>query len=256
MSALARNGSTGQADSPSSPNQALQTMQLLEALRSYSDAATTQDTHTLVDYLKAIPASSPSNTASPNKQKPTPLHLAIRCARVSVVPLILDHRPGDLNARDASGETPLHLACALGRLDIIAVLLSQPDIDDAIKDDEGRTCLERAKSGEVARLVQTSRNQFNQTYHELLAAYANGAGRDQLVAWVQRRRARCIDFSAKVKGTTVLHEGKLIRLERIDTASSIPVNSGQTKGYTSVGALRRERSRCTGKGWSRQITGR
>lgn len=188
-------------------SQALATMNLLEALRSYSDTSSPQDTKALISYLQAVPATNAGNS----QNKPTPLHLAIRCARVSAVPLILDHRPTDLNARDASGATPLHLACALGRAEVVAVLLSQPEVDDTIKDDEGKTCLERAKSGDVARLIQTSRNQFNQTYLELLAAYTNGGPVDPLMNWVKRNRSRCIDYTTKVppgvKGTTILHEG-------------------------------------------------
>jgi len=130
---------------------------------------------------------------------------------VQAIPLILDHRPTDLNARDVTGSTPLHLACSLGRTDIVAALLAQPEIDDMIKDEEGKTCLERAKSGDVARLIQTSRNQFNQTYLEHLSEYINNGSAEGLMGWLQRRRSRCIDYSAKMptgssKGTTVLHE--------------------------------------------------
>jgi hypothetical protein len=59
-------------------------------------------------------------------------------------------------------------------------------------------------------MIQISRAQFNSTFIDLLTGYLNGDSCEQLLAWVNRRRARCIDFSVKVPsgshGTTVLHE--------------------------------------------------
>ena len=224
--------------------QALATMQLLEALRTYSETSSPQETQSLISYLQSMPSASPAT-----KNKPTPLHLAIRCARVSVVPLILDHRPNDLNARDTTGATPLHLACALGRSDIVAVLLSQLEVDDSIKDDEGKTCLEKAKNGEVARLIQTSRNQFNQTYLELLSTYVTSGESGPLLAWIKRNRSRCIQYSAKVpsgsRGTTIMHEGTVCVSSK-HRSNLMLYASCKEERHAATRTMPGERSRCLG----------
>jgi ankyrin repeat protein len=121
-----------------------------------------------------------------------------------------DHRPLDLNAQDLSGATPLHIAANLSRAEIVAVLLAQAEIDDMIKNDAGQTPLDVAGSAECARLIQVSRATFNATYIDLLSAYLGGGSDEQLLAWISKNRARCIDFSVKVpsgsRGTTILHE--------------------------------------------------
>lgn len=159
----------------------------------------------LLKLLQSIPA------PAPDAHKPTPLHLAVRCAKPSVFPFVLEHRPDDLNIQDGLGQTPLHIASALGRSDLVSVLLAQPNIDDGIADNASRTCFELAATPEVSRLIQTSRSQLNANYVDLLTTYVAHGQAEPLVACLQKPRARCIDFSARTvsaptAGTTVMHE--------------------------------------------------
>jgi hypothetical protein len=86
-----------------------------------------------------------------------------------------------------------------------------------------------------AGMCSVSRSQFNATYLDLLSAYVAsspspvasssssirsavsvsngtfGEARDVLLQFINRPRARCIDFKARTnagRGTTVLHEGR------------------------------------------------
>lgn len=177
----------------------------------------------------AAPSASsgrPATEESDLSPTPTPLHLAVKVARASAIPIVLGARPSELNTRDPAGQTALHIACALGRADIVAVLLAQADIDDMVRDVDGRTCLECCKSPETARLIQVSRAQFNATYASKLLDYmasppspedpatASSPAREALVGWIGKNRSRCLDYSAKVgapgtaksNATTVMHE--------------------------------------------------
>lgn len=167
----------------------------------------------LVNLLESYPQPYAAGASQADKAAGTtpPLHLAVRVASIAVFPLVLQHRPNDLNIQDRqTGQTPLHLACALARTEIVAILLAQPDIDDMIRDENGKTCLDCAATAEPARLVQVSRATFNEKYLELLGQYISDGSTDELTAWLSKPRARCVDFSAKVpsgsRGTTILHE--------------------------------------------------
>ncbi|EDQ99212.1 uncharacterized protein LACBIDRAFT_335212 [Laccaria bicolor S238N-H82] len=83
------------------------------------------------------------------------LHLAVRCASVQTVSLLLSHRAISPNGvhPSGSGTTPLHLAASLGRVDVVNLLLEQENIDDSLKDAQGRTCREVARGKEVVRAI-------------------------------------------------------------------------------------------------------
>ena len=211
------------------PETGLETLRIIEALRNHGDGkASNSDLPNVLAKLrpaKPIAASTNGQDAEP-LPAPTPLQLAVKCARVSAIPIVLSARPSELNARDPAGQTALHLACALSRPDIVAVLLAQPSIDDMIRDLDGKTCLEACKGPDTAQLIQVSRAQFNASFAQKLQEYIGAApsiedpavkswaGRDAVIGWLSKSRARCLDLSARVQplghskssATTLIHE--------------------------------------------------
>ncbi|KAJ6551954.1 hypothetical protein B0H19DRAFT_1159455, partial [Mycena capillaripes] len=109
------------------------------------------------------------------------LHLAIRCASLETVTLLLSHRAISPNGvhPPGSGTTPLHLAASLGRADIVNLLLehhpsaSSPttETDDTLVDAQGRTARDVARGKEVIRVIDDSRAFLNAEYRSLLRSY-------------------------------------------------------------------------------------
>ncbi|KAJ7674024.1 Oxysterol-binding protein-domain-containing protein [Mycena polygramma] len=101
------------------------------------------------------------------------LHLAIRCASLETVTLLLSHRAISPNGvhPPGSGTTPLHLAAALGRADIVNLLLEQEGVDDTRVDAQGLTARECARGKEVGRVFDDSRTFLNASYRSLLRSY-------------------------------------------------------------------------------------
>jgi len=227
------------------PEESLKVYELFEALRTFEPGQSDSTK------LFALIDSSPLQQAAVSRSQslPTPLHTAVRCAKLGTVDLVLRHLssgPGNrlVNAKDLEGQTPLHLASSLGRSDVVMLLLSQPGIDDTLRDAHGRTPVEVAKGSDVATVLQVSRAQFLDSYASLLASYVatgpsdgsatprhgtstlhphsshsphmgSGANldpteaREALFAFVQKERAKCLDFSTLTpgpRGTTIVHE--------------------------------------------------
>ncbi|KAG2367637.1 Oxysterol-binding protein-domain-containing protein [Suillus spraguei] len=142
------------------------------------------------------------------------LHLAIRCASVDTVQLLLSHRAISPNGvhPPGSGTTPLHLAASLGRADIVSVLLDQAGIDDTLRDNNGKTCKDVAKLKEVIQILQDSRSFLNASYRSLLRSYIlssmDASPNAALVALLESPRARGVDLSYldDASGTSLLHE--------------------------------------------------
>ncbi|GAA6003099.1 hypothetical protein JCM10207_001988 [Rhodosporidiobolus poonsookiae] len=102
----------------------------------------------------------------------TPLHLAVRCAKLPIVELVYKRQPQTINAQDARGQTPLHLAASLDRRDVLSYLLVQDDVvDDSIRDRSGKTCLEVAATPEAAGVITLARNKQNEIFLAHLATY-------------------------------------------------------------------------------------
>ncbi|KAG6877723.1 hypothetical protein C0993_004660 [Termitomyces sp. T159_Od127] len=101
------------------------------------------------------------------------LHLAIRCATVPTVALLLSHRAISPNGihPPGSGTTPLHLAASLGRLDIVQMLLEQEGIDDTLRDAEGRSVKAVAKGKDIVKAIQDSHAFLNASFRSLLRSY-------------------------------------------------------------------------------------
>ncbi|KAG1835395.1 Oxysterol-binding protein-domain-containing protein [Suillus subalutaceus] len=159
------------------------------------------------------------------------LHLAIRCASVDTVQLLLCHRAISPNGvhPPGSGTTPLHLAAFLGRADIVGVLLDQAGIDDTLRDNNGKTCKDVAKVKEVIQILQgayslsvfvpssptpplDSRSFLNASYRSLLRSYIlspmDASPNTALVTLLESPRARGVDLSYldDASGTSLLHE--------------------------------------------------
>ncbi|KIJ64051.1 hypothetical protein HYDPIDRAFT_112576 [Hydnomerulius pinastri MD-312] len=142
------------------------------------------------------------------------LHLAIRCASVDTVQLLLSHRAISPNGvhPPGSGTTALHLAASLGRADIISVLLEQPGIDDTLRDAQGRTCKDVAKGKESIQILEDSRTFLNASYRSLMRSYVLSDADTQpspaLVSLLESPRAKGVDLSYldDTSGTSLLHE--------------------------------------------------
>ncbi|KAI0268137.1 Oxysterol-binding protein-domain-containing protein [Gloeopeniophorella convolvens] len=105
------------------------------------------------------------------------LHLAIRCASIDTVSLLLSHRSISPNAvhPPTSGTTALHLAASLGRADVVCLFLEQEAIDDTLRDSNGKTCVDVARGKDVLRVINDSRSFLTASYRSLLRTYTLSA---------------------------------------------------------------------------------
>ncbi|KAG1737206.1 Oxysterol-binding protein-domain-containing protein [Suillus lakei] len=169
------------------------------------------------------------------------LHLAIRCASVDTVQLLLSHRAISPNGvhPPGSGTTPLHLSASLGRADIVSVLLDQAGIDDTLRDNNRKTCKDVAKVKEVIQTLQDSRSFLNASYRSLLHSYIlspmDAPPNAALVALLESPRARGVDLSYldDASGTSLLHEAarrKNLRLIELAVRAGASVFVRNCKG--------------------------
>ncbi|KAF7325030.1 Oxysterol-binding protein [Mycena kentingensis (nom. inval.)] len=151
------------------------------------------------------------------------LHLAIRCASLETVTLLLSHRAISPNGvhPPGSGTTALHLAASLGRADVVDRLLEQDAVDDTLQDRDGRTAREVARAKDVVRVFDDSRTFLNASYRSLLRSYilsptpsaspnpqAPVGAPPALLAMLSSPRAKHLDLSYidDASGRTLLHE--------------------------------------------------
>ncbi|KAI0005129.1 Oxysterol-binding protein-domain-containing protein [Russula compacta] len=169
------------------------------------------------------------------------LHLAIRCASVETVSLLLSHRSISPNAihPPASGTTALHLAASLGRTDVVNLLLEQEEIDDALRDSNGKTCIDVARGKDVLSVINDSRSLLTASYRSLLRTYILSPRIDPppqaLITLLSSPRARLIDLSYldDASGTTLLHEAtrrKNLRLVELAVRAGADVFIRDRKG--------------------------
>ncbi|VDB97082.1 unnamed protein product [Peniophora sp. CBMAI 1063] len=145
---------------------------------------------------------------------PGALHLAIRCASVDTIRLLLSHRAISPNAihPPESGTTALHLAASLGRVDVVTLLLEQEGIDDTLRDAQGKTVKDVAHGRDVQRAIQDSRSFLTASFRSQLRSYIMSLPATQppaqLVALLSSPRARLLNLSYldDDTGTTLLHE--------------------------------------------------
>ncbi|KAL1719000.1 Oxysterol-binding protein-domain-containing protein [Schizophyllum commune] len=142
------------------------------------------------------------------------LHLAVRCASVETVALLLSHRAISPNGihPPGSGTTPLHLAASLGRADIVNLLLEQENIDDTILDSQGRNCKDVARGKAVVRAIEDSRSFLNARYRSLLHSYIlsppDSPPPQGLIELLESPRIKFVNLSYldDDTGTSLLHE--------------------------------------------------
>ncbi|KIK64054.1 hypothetical protein GYMLUDRAFT_40287 [Collybiopsis luxurians FD-317 M1] len=150
------------------------------------------------------------------------LHLAIRCASIDTIRLLLSHRsisPNGIHPPN-SGTTPLHLAASLGRAEVVEVLLEQEGIDDTRRDRQGRKIEDVAKGKEVSRVIRDSRTFLNASYRSLLHSYILSSSNpaspttsplsppEALLSLLSSPRVSYINLSYldPTSGTSLLHE--------------------------------------------------
>ncbi|KAF8056496.1 Oxysterol-binding protein-domain-containing protein [Lyophyllum atratum] len=142
------------------------------------------------------------------------LHLAVRCASVDTVALLLSHRAISPNGihPPGSGTTPLHLAASLGRVDIVNLLLEQDSINDTLRDAQGRTCRDVARGREVIKAIEDSHSFLNASYRSLLRSYVlsppTAPPAPSLLSLLSSPRIRHVDLSYLDDGSghAILHE--------------------------------------------------
>lgn len=81
----------------------------------------------------------------PNKQKRTPLHIALMYSAFDIVRYLLNDPKTDVNYKDEMDRTPIHVAVLLRNREIINLLLAQPGIDVSIQEMHHMTPLDYAK---------------------------------------------------------------------------------------------------------------
>lgn len=185
----------------------LQQVKLLSALRS-GDPALIHPFLTEISKERRGSLDGDLNTGA------AALHLAIRCASVETVQLLLSHKAISPNGihPPGSGTTALHLAASLGRVDILTLLLDQQDIDDTLRDSHGRTCRDVAKGREAIKVLEDSRSFLNASYRSLLHSYVlsdmDAQPSPALVSLLESPRARAVNLSYldDESGRSLLHE--------------------------------------------------
>ncbi|KAL0565505.1 hypothetical protein V5O48_016524, partial [Marasmius crinis-equi] len=182
-------------------------VKLLSALRSGDPAL-------IHPFLNEISKDKRKSTDGDLDTGAAALHLAIRCASVDTIRLLLSHRAISPNGvyPTGSGTTPLHLAASLGRVDVVNLLLEQDGINDALQDSKGRTCKEVAKGKEVVHAIENSREFLNASYRSILHSYImsppSSPPSPSLLNLLQSPRVRFVDLSYldDDTGTSLLHE--------------------------------------------------
>ncbi|KAG8822210.1 hypothetical protein FRC19_006384 [Serendipita sp. 401] len=199
--ASVHSGSSPSVDDP------LFKVRLLAALRN-------GDPSSIIPLITDISKNSRGSLESPATDAGSAaLHLAIRCAKCDTILLLLQQRAISPNAVDPeTGATALHLASAIGRADVVSLLLEQDEIDDTVRDPQGKTCLEVAKTRDVARIIKESRSLLNANYLSLLRLYIMSpkttSAPEALLKLLKSPRIRSVDlnqFDAS-SGSTLLHE--------------------------------------------------
>ncbi|KAK0461135.1 Oxysterol-binding protein-domain-containing protein [Desarmillaria tabescens] len=160
------NQATSTSSSNSSVEEPLYQVKLLSALRSGDPAL-------IHPFLTEIGKDKRKSTEQNLDTGAAALHLAVRCASVATVALLLSHRAISPNGvhPPGSGTTALHLASSLGRVDIVNLLLEQEGINDSLTDANGKTCIDVAKGRDVIRVIEDSRAFLNASYRSLLHSY-------------------------------------------------------------------------------------
>ncbi|KAF7304407.1 Oxysterol-binding protein [Mycena chlorophos] len=218
--------------SESGPNEPLYQVKLLNALRTGDPALIHpflaeigKEKRKSVDQLgsRSSAVGQVDNDPSSLDTGAAALHLAIRCASLETVTLLLSHRAISPNGihPPGSGTTALHLAASLGRADVVDRLLEQEGVDDTLKDRDGRTARDVARGKDVVRVFDDSRTFQNASYRSLLRSYILSATPSStpnlqgpagappaLIEMLSSPRAAHLDLSYidDASGRTLLHE--------------------------------------------------
>ena len=145
------------------------------------------------------------------------LHLAIQCAELPVIEFVLSNLSSDangVNARDQDGNTPLHVASKLGRSSIVKLLLEQEGISDAVSNYNGQTAIDVAFSPDIFQQLQLFRSLYVDSTVRRIHALCAKNDYASLEALLKEQRVRTtIDVNGGELATdpvTVEHGGTLL----------------------------------------------
>ena len=215
---------TGVLNTGPTIEQSVRMFRLFEILRSGD-----QDT-----IIKAVKESCGRSGHMQALKGTTILHLAIQCAEPPVVEQILAIARSDpdviinVNAQDKDGNTPLHLAAKLGRVTVVHALLAHQFTDTTILNYQARSPLDLARSPEIFQQLQLARVQFLENQLRFLRHFVDQNDYGKLEKLLEDSRVAAVldingtelarDPSTVETGGTLLHEAsrkgdiKLIQL--------------------------------------------
>lgn len=225
--------SPGSSPDTSSLEQSVKLFGLYQALQS-GDTAAIQKAIKDADEETASGRTTSGVASNSTTDKNAILRLAVQIAEPGVFEFVLSNivtssdPSAGINAKDKDGNTPLHLASKLGRPSVVRMLLQQPGINDALANYKGETPLEVAKSPEIFQQLQLFRSLSVdadiRTIHDLVVK----ADYDGLEKMLKDPRVRttisvndgqlATDPTTQASGGSLLHEGarkrdiKLIQL--------------------------------------------
>lgn len=134
------------------------------------------------------------------------LHVIASFGVASLIPELL--KAGvKINEQNAEGDTPLHVASRYGRLTVLDQLLPQPELDDTIVNKQGLTAYHVAKNRQIATAIEYSRSIYiNAKTREMHKLVSKGDVAGLKALFENHRNKQVINVdSPDSHGDTILH---------------------------------------------------
>lgn len=207
---------------------------LYQALQSGNTAAIQKAIRESDEEIPLGRTPSSTSAGNSKTDKNAILRLAVQIAEPPVIEFVLSNiatsadPSAGINAKDKEGNTPLHLAAKLGRPSVVRMLLQQPGINDAVPNYKGETPLEVSKSSEIFQQLQLFRSLSVDADVRKIHAFVTKGDYEGLEKMLKDPRVRttisvndgqlATDPTTQESGGSLLHEGarkrdiKLIQL--------------------------------------------